>query len=321
VKIEAYELTDTRYLQPIAADALSQAWFDDDTPRWIRVHDFSEDEVLAMIEPLDLHPLAVDGCVHAADMPKVVVLDEVIFINYPILRIGAEEGLGYLRIVCLPTKLITISSIADEVVGRVVDKFAGNAMMVAPTIGALLYHLLDEILRANGPPAMALSTRIKRAVKNLEGDHDAAESAGLMSLSRDTDELIAVVENQMYCSQLLQASKPQLLQASSAVEYFRDLEAETVTIDQFVNRLERRVRDLKQIRAMGVDERTSKRLRVLTILTAIYMPPTLIAAIYGMNFENIPIVQLPHGYAIVLLIMATVVIGQIIFFIKRGWFT
>ena len=58
----------------------------------------------------------------------------------------------------------------------------------------------------------------------------------------------------------------------------------------------------------------------MTILSAMYLPPTLIAAIYGMNFENIPIVEWEYGYFVVFFLMVALIVGQLLFFHRRGWF-
>ena len=59
---------------------------------------------------------------------------------------------------------------------------------------------------------------------------------------------------------------------------------------------------------------------MLAILSAIYLPSTLIAGIFGMNFEDIPITKVADGYWIVLLAMISLVVGQLVFFWWRGWF-
>ena len=87
-----------------------------------------------------------------------------------------------------------------------------------------------------------------------------------------------------------------------------------------VSRLENRIRDLRQSQANLMQETTNRRLNVLAILSSIYMPATLIAGIYGMNFTNIPIQQMSYGYLLVMLLMCALVAGQVLFFWKRGWF-
>jgi magnesium transporter len=61
-------------------------------------------------------------------------------------------------------------------------------------------------------------------------------------------------------------------------------------------------------------------MKTLTIVSAIFIPLTFIAGVYGMNFENMPELKYHNGYYIVVGIMLLVVIGMIIYFKKRRWF-
>ena len=61
-------------------------------------------------------------------------------------------------------------------------------------------------------------------------------------------------------------------------------------------------------------------MKILTILSTIFMPLTFIAGIYGMNFRYMPELEFQAGYPIVLGVMVIVVINMIIFFKKNRWF-
>ena len=84
--------------------------------------------------------------------------------------------------------------------------------------------------------------------------------------------------------------------------------------------MESRLRDLRQHQQQFLQESTNRRLNMLAILSSIYMPATLIAGIYGMNFDHIPITTLSHGYFVVMGFMAIVVLGHFWYFYRRGWF-
>jgi magnesium transporter len=61
-------------------------------------------------------------------------------------------------------------------------------------------------------------------------------------------------------------------------------------------------------------------MKTLTIVSAIFIPLTFIAGIYGMNFENIPELNYQNGYHTTLIIMFFIVIGMLFYFKKRRWF-
>jgi magnesium transporter len=55
------------------------------------------------------------------------------------------------------------------------------------------------------------------------------------------------------------------------------------------------------------------------VVSVALMPPTLIASIYGMNFEHMPELRQPWGYPLSLLMMVLSALGPMLYFRKRGW--
>jgi magnesium transporter len=60
-------------------------------------------------------------------------------------------------------------------------------------------------------------------------------------------------------------------------------------------------------------------MKVLTIFSAIMLPLTFIAGVYGMNFDNMPELHSRYGYFAALIVMGVVAVGMLIFFWRRGW--
>jgi magnesium transporter len=60
-------------------------------------------------------------------------------------------------------------------------------------------------------------------------------------------------------------------------------------------------------------------MKVLTIFSAVMLPLTFIAGVYGMNFDNMPELHSRYGYYGVWIIMAVVAVGMLLFFKRRGW--
>jgi magnesium transporter len=61
-------------------------------------------------------------------------------------------------------------------------------------------------------------------------------------------------------------------------------------------------------------------LRVLTVISAIFLPLTLLAGIYGMNFQHMPELDDPYSYYVILGLMFVIALGMLLFFYRRGWF-
>ena len=65
--------------------------------------------------------------------------------------------------------------------------------------------------------------------------------------------------------------------------------------------------------------RLNQQMRLLTVITVIFMPLTLLTGIYGMNFDNMPELHWHYGYFILLGVMATIIISLLVFFNRRKW--
>ena len=66
--------------------------------------------------------------------------------------------------------------------------------------------------------------------------------------------------------------------------------------------------------------RLNEVMKTLTILSAIFIPLTFMAGIYGMNFKNMPELESQNGYYILLGIMAVMIFMIVFYFMKKGWF-
>jgi magnesium transporter len=68
-----------------------------------------------------------------------------------------------------------------------------------------------------------------------------------------------------------------------------------------------------------VSNRLNEIMKVLTIFSAIMLPLTFIAGVYGMNFENMPELHSRYGYFTVIVVMIVVAVAMVMFFKRRGW--
>ena len=91
-------------------------------------------------------------------------------------------------------------------------------------------------------------------------------------------------------------------------------------LDRAIDRLEKRLANLREAFALHQQDRTNRRLAVLTVLSAVFLPLTLIAGIYGMNFEVMPELGYRFAYPLAIGSMAVIGIGMITWFRSRGWF-
>ena len=92
------------------------------------------------------------------------------------------------------------------------------------------------------------------------------------------------------------------IQAIDAIESFRDI-----------------VSGMLDIYLSNISQRMNEIMKVLTVVSTIFVPLTFIASIYGMNFDYIPELRWHYGYYEVLGLMATVTLGMLYYFKRKHW--
>ncbi len=90
--------------------------------------------------------------------------------------------------------------------------------------------------------------------------------------------------------------------------------------DRSLDRLGERINALRAGFQMHAQDKTNRKLGMLTILSAIFMPITLLAGIWGMNFETMPELKFSFAYPVALGLMALIAAGMYRFFRRGGWF-
>lgn len=101
--------------------------------------------------------------------------------------------------------------------------------------------------------------------------------------------------------------------------YFRDLQDHVLQAIDSIDSQRELLTGLIDIHYSTLSTRMNSIMKTLTIYTAIFMPLTLIAGIYGMNFDVMPELRNPHGYYYTLGGMLVVTIGLLLYFRRRGW--
>jgi magnesium transporter len=101
--------------------------------------------------------------------------------------------------------------------------------------------------------------------------------------------------------------------------FFRDVYDHVVQIVDTIETLREMVAASLDIYLSSVSYRLNAVMRVLTVITTIFMPLSFIASIYGMNFEYMPELKSPWGYPLTLGAMALVGVGMLVLFRKKRW--
>jgi len=106
---------------------------------------------------------------------------------------------------------------------------------------------------------------------------------------------------------------------SPVIPFFRDVHDHLTRISDLAEGYRDLVGSLFDIHFAVVGNKTNEVMKTLAVLSAILLPLTLIAGIYGMNFDNMPELKSANGYYYTLAAMGLITIILLVYFWRRGW--
>jgi magnesium transporter len=101
--------------------------------------------------------------------------------------------------------------------------------------------------------------------------------------------------------------------------YFSDLKENCMGVLEEIDANKQILEGMANLYYAAQGQRMNEIMKVLTVVSAIFIPLTFIAGVYGMNFKYMPELQYPYGYYTIVGIMIALGVGLFLFFLKRGW--
>lgn len=101
--------------------------------------------------------------------------------------------------------------------------------------------------------------------------------------------------------------------------YLKDLYDHSIVISENTEALHTRVSELIQLYHSSIGNTMNETMKVLTIISTIFMPLSFLAGLYGMNFEYMPELKMKYGYYGLIIIMIFVMTSMIVYFRKKKW--
>jgi magnesium transporter len=272
---------------------------------WVALYEPDAAELEEMQQEFELHELAVEDARHGHQLPKMDEYGDELFVVLHIVQwVDGEIHTGELDIFVGPNYVLTVRTRSDQGFAMVRARCEREPELLRHGAGYVLYTLMDAVVDRYFPVLSTLEAELEDLETRIfaEGSHREKLEA-LYALKQKLIVLNHAVGPLLESTgKLLGGRVPQV--CAGMQEYFRDVYDHLVRINQRIDSL----RDMSTT-AMSVnlsllqihENEVTKRLASYAALIAV---PTMIAGIYGMNFEHMPELRSPLGYPVVLAVMA-----------------
>ena len=301
--------------------------FDPSKVNWINVDDLSDVELLRKLgDTFNIHPLALEDVLNTTQRPKVEqYADQFFIVSEMIYGVDGRVALEQLSVFLGRSYVLTIQEESKhDVFEQVRSRLrAGRGYARNMKADYLAYALLDATVDQFYPILETLGESVEKIEAEL-----------LRKPSRET--LRRLYETKRLLLQLRRTAWPQreifntLIRDDSGLVsketqiFLRDCYDHTTQIIDILESYRDLAAGLMDIYLSSLSFRTNEIMRVLTVISSIFIPLTFLAGVYGMNFNtehplNMPELNWPFGYLLCLGAMACIAAGMILFFKRKNW--
>ena len=319
MKVSWWKIDDKRGLVSADPEVAVDTWRRKEASFWADVDGYEPKELDRWLQTIGLSGAARECCLAAGEMSRVVPLDAAVFFEFPVHAGGTESDPVELSFLCLTGLVMTLHrgtiSVLEQIAEGLQDRVHPSQATTTGLVATMVLLLSGQSIRFAASlkkTIYALDERMDRSPNDVVADEILHRKGALRRL--DT-----VVGEQQALFDLLRMVHEPYLDLRSLAETFDLVSRNMSFADRTVDRLEKHLADLQQRYDTNQQEKTNKRLAVLTVISAIFLPLTLLAGIYGMNFDVMPELHLPYAYPITLGVMALIALGLYRYFRSNGW--
>lgn len=294
---------------------------------WINVEGVGDAGTVTKLgELFSLHRLALEDVLHTHQRPKVEQYGDHLFIVTRMARTGEQLETEQLSLFLGKNFILTFQEgVPGDCLGPIRERIRKKGGRIRDAgLDYLAYALLDAVVDAYFPILEQYGERLGDLEDEIVRKSLPDMIARIHAIKRDLLTLRrAIWPQRETLGALLREETPRI--SSETRIYLRDCYDHVTQIIDLVETYRELGADLTDIYLSSVSNRTNEIMRVLTVITTIFIPLTFIVGIYGMNFNpeislwNMPELNWYWGYPFVLLLMLSVAVGQLAFFRRRGW--
>lgn len=320
LNVRVFGISESATLIPLPVTTLSASWQLDADNRWIDIEAATPDELKQLLTPLKLHPEILAACLESERSKRLISQREALYLEIPTHLGWDQKEKPYISILCLNTTIITIHRDRLHTIEDLIRDLDGDVPLYANSSSALLYYLLVQISKCNVDAALEVRDAAERMDRACHENSEDLDPQKISALRRKVSHFSAVHDDHTYCAGVLQTVESDAFSVSEQSKYFHQMLQLSELSSRIIAGAESRVSILQRDYEAVVQNRVDSRLQFLTIISAVFLPLTLISGIYGMNFNDLPGMGVGSGYLIVMGVMLATAGLTGVYFYCRGWF-
>jgi magnesium transporter len=293
----------------------STVWLDVDG-----VHDASIIESIGA--SAEIHPLVLEDVMHTGERPKIEESPASLFVSLRMLRLSEETREiddEQVSLVLGRSWVISFQERQGDVFDAVRERIrAGSGRIRRAGADVLFCSLLDAVVDHYFVVLEDIGDRVEDVYERVTKSPSRLELDAIRLLKRELLFMRKAVWPLREILSRIEHGETMLIKADT-LPYFRDVYDHAVQILDTVETFREMLTSLMDVYLSSIANRTNEVMKVLTMITTLFIPLSFLAGLYGMNFRFMPELEWRYGYYCLLGLMAFVSVGMLVYFRRKHW--
>ncbi|MGH9042931.1 MAG: magnesium/cobalt transporter CorA [Acidimicrobiia bacterium] len=289
---------------------------------WIGLYEPTEEEFETVRREFDLHELAVEDAIKAHQRPKLEVYDDTLFVVLKTARYDEHSEtveLGEILIFVGEGFIVHVRHGAASALSGVRARIESRPDLLASGPSAVLHAIVDKVVDDYEPVMEGLENDIAEVELQVFSENDGENPVQrIYFLKREVLEINQAVVPLSGALNLLAHGRLPCIH-DETYEYFRDVHDHVLRVVEQDATFRDLLTSVLEANLTRVSVRQNEDMRKISAWVAIAAVPTMVAGVYGMNFEHMPELGYVAGYPLVLGLMAAVCLSLYRAFRRSGW--
>jgi magnesium transporter len=287
---------------------------------WVALRDADDAELATMQDEFDLHELAVEDARHGHQRPKTEEYGDSLFVvMHTVEVVGEDLRVGEVDIFVGRNYVLSARQNSERGFTDVRARCEREPELLQHGSGYVLYALMDAIVDRYAPVLDAVETELEALEEEIFSGKSPRENIEAMYYVKQKLMILkhAVAPLLEASGRLYGGRVPQV--CAGLGEYFRDVYDHLFRLNQSLDTLRDTVTTAIQVNLAMITIGESENTKRLAAYAALVAVPTMIAGVYGMNFEHMPELTWAYGYPATIAVMAALDTYLFVRFRKAGW--
>lgn len=288
---------------------------------WLNITGLNDVELIEKIgEKYGINRLVLEDIVHVENYPKIETYDNYIFAVFKMVYLKNDKLFyEHVSIILNNDMLISFQETEGDVFGFIRERIMSHDQTInSMGLDYLFYLLMDAII----DNYFSVLEKIGMSINALEDkilDDQASLSGDIYTIRR---EIIKLKTSFSPIKEILNLKKHRQspLIDESVYIYFEDLRGQIEQVVEMIGIYKETINGLYEMHVANISNKMNSIMTTLTIFSAIFIPLSFMAGVFGMNFRVMPGLDNPSGFFIFMLSSVLISVSMIAFFKKNKWF-